>query len=90
MKEKYKPGNCKDFEVIFLADASKVKRRSPHDYRRWPKLYRSMAETAIKKKLSELPAGAKIVYERSRCDLRVDLSEMPWQFYRSIKVELPA
>lgn len=69
---------------------SKVKRQPSQNWRRWPKPYRLAAEKAAADKLAELPKGSKIIGERSRCDVRADLSGCPYQLYREIVVQIAA
>lgn len=83
------------FECVQLVDrdtpaGSKVRRKPPHDWRRWPKPYRLVAEKAVRDKLAELPKGSKIIGNRSRSDVRPDLSCVPYQLYREIVVQITA
>lgn len=82
------------FECIQLVDpdtpaGSKVKKQPSHDWRRWPLAYRKNCESAVAMKMAELPKGTKIIGGRSRCDVRSDLSGVPFQLYREVLVQLP-
>lgn len=81
------------FELIQLVDPStpagaKVKRKPTNDWRRWPRAYRLLAEKAVREKLAALPKGSKIVKRRSRCDVRADLTGIPWQLYLGVEVKI--
>ena len=80
----------KDFEVHLLADRKKYKRKPANDFKKWPAPFRLGTEAAISKKMSKMPKGSRIIFRESRCDVRADLSGIPWQLSYMICVEIPA
>lgn len=55
-----------------------------------PASVRAHFSMAVRRKMEELGPGAEIVKIRDVAGYRHDLSGVPWQFYRSIKVKMPA
>lgn len=79
-----------DFEVIQLLDRRHNKRQPSNQMRKWPLSNKRAAAASAKRVMDTLPKGSRIIKRESRCDLRPDLSRMPWQLYHAIVVKIPA
>lgn len=76
-------------EITQLAEPPDDQVAMPLDWKLWPQSYLDGAAAALEEWMKQHPANATIVYDRWNVSQRTDLSGLPWQLHRMVKIKIP-